>query len=192
MPMNTTLVRYVTCVLLCAFAPVSAALARPYRALEGNIAIVLQDPRSLAVTEAGAFAVGVGEFFGTDISYEVCQATAIKIGAILNDPVDATTYVPSTVSCTPLTVPEQPWFYVPAQGDGYMWTTLPANTYYGILVTVKDNDGVAAVRKGKAKVALAKALGMSIGGRVNADLIGGITARLQAHNVAFYCTTIAR
>jgi hypothetical protein len=186
--MRHTVALLVTLVTVGVFAP--SAHAGRFRALEGSVAIVLQDPRSLAVAEKGSLVVGLGELFGTDINHQVCEATATTIGGILNDPSDASTYVPSTVTCASLTVPEQQWLYVPAQGDAYAWTTLPANTYYSVVVTVTDTDAVAAARKGRSAVALAKLLGVSVSGRVNANLIAGITARLQARSIPFYCTTI--
>ena len=160
-----------------------------YRALEGRIYVTVADVDAVARAERGDLAVDVGHMLGMDIPRKVCEGTADKIRAALNDQADPEAYVPSTVTCEVVQF-DTAWWWVYATAGGLTAEVVgaPPGTYLVAAVDVTDPLAVASEREGHKKVRLAKKLGVSVEGRVNEDVMYGILDRMNKQGVSAFVT----
>lgn len=181
--------RFVFPLLLGLIATLTAEAGR-YRASEGRIYVAVSDAETIARDERGSLAVAIGQLIGADIQRKVCEGTAEKIRATINDPADPEVYVPSVVQCELVAFEtEWPWIYSAASSDTFEVVSSPPGNYYVVSVEVTDPAATASAREGRRKVRLAKMLGLSIEGRVNEELMYGILERMNDRGIDSFVTT---
>lgn len=158
-------------------------------ALEGRIYVAIADAEVVARADTAGLFVTIGQLFGMDIPREVCEGTAEEIKATINNPADPDFYVPSEVQCELVHFEtEWYWWHLTAGGTTVEAVNAPSGTYLVAAVDVIDPEAVASARKGRRKVRMAKALGVSVEGRVNEELMLGILETMKKRGIDAFVT----
>lgn len=161
-----------------------AAHPAPPRHQDGLVRLMPVDPEAVALSEHPILAWVVLPF--TNVPAMVCQGLA---GAMEEQMRSAG--AEATARCVRTTLAEpSTWTRVDPTTPDLVPSLVPPDDYWVVEVDLTDPEGLARQVKGRATVAFAKVLGVSIRGRANAEFAATAAAafRTSGHPMLFTIT----
>jgi hypothetical protein len=137
------------------------AEAGRYDDWDGEVLLIVMNPRELARREAGGMMAGLGDFFGVTAG-AVSDAVAVQLEESLDEQ-----SIEARVERERASVGPSTWWALDDRGRGWREVMLPEGTWELISLSISDPEAVIRDQKGGFTLAVARTLGMNLPGRVN-------------------------